>query len=333
MSGTANPELTFIQHVHELRKRLLITVVCVGVSAGIGWALFDHIIAILSKPFQQTLFYSAPTGELSFTIKVCLTFGLVVASPMVFYQLLRFIQPALNKLLRKQIIFFCCLSTVLAIGGAAFAYFVSLPLTLQFLLNMNSTGTIEPLISVDEYFNFVLAYIAGFALLFQIPIFVLIINKITPLTPTGLFKSFRYVVLFSFIASAIITPTPDPINQTIMAVPVIVLYFISALMLIAVQAARRKPKPQQAATTTDSAQNAVHLKANIPDSLLSKPVLHSQPLKQIPETPVVRQPQANIKPPQSRYIQDVQRNQPRVVQRPPVMRPPLQRQRLVSDFI
>lgn len=329
MSGTANPEPTFIQHVHELRKRLLVAVLCIGVSAGVGWALFDYIIAVLSKPFQQTLFYSAPTGELSFTIKVCLTFGLVVASPMVFYQVLRFIQPALNKLMKKQIVFFCCLSTALAIGGAAFAYFVSLPLTLQFLLNMNSTGTIEPLISVDEYFNFVLAYIAGFALLFQIPIFVLIINKITPLTPSGLFKSFRYVVLFSFIASAIITPTPDPINQTIMAVPVIMLYFISAFMLIAVKAARRKPKLQQALPTAHNTPNVAHLRANIPDDLLVK----NQPLKQAPKMPVAQQPQASMKPSRPRYIQDIQRKQPRVVQRPPAMRPTLQRQRLVSDFI
>lgn len=368
MSDTVTAEPTFIEHVHELRKRLLISVICMGVGAGIGWALFDHIILLLSQPFQQTLYYSAPTGELSFTIKVCIIFGIVFAAPVVFYQVLKFIQPVLSKTLRKGIPLFCLLSVLLAVGGVAFAYFVSLPLTLQFLLNMQTGhGIIEPLISVDEYFNFVLAYIAGFAVLFQIPLFVLIINKITPLTPSSLFKSFRFVVIFSFIAAAIITPTPDPINQTIMAVPVITLYFISAMLLVITQLLRRKPRGQR--TPLSGAEEVPVLKAKIPENLLPSapaPVLTSMPLaKQFSTSPAHEEKAPVTKPlpepvmkdspltqqlfsspakekavtpvpvktrPAPRILQDIKRVE-RMPERPQLPSRPIQKRPVVSEFL
>lgn len=267
MHRSAEAEPTFIEHVHELRSRLIVSILCMVVGTGIGWSLFGRIVELLSRPFRQTLYYSAPTGELSFTIKVSVVFGVIVAAPMIFYQILGFIKPVLSRGLQSRILLLGFFSAILAACGVAFAYFISLPLTLQFLINVQGgNNMIQPLISADEYFNFVLAYIAGFAVLFQIPLFVLIINKITPLTPTKLFKSFRFVIIFSFIAAAIITPTPDPINQAIMAIPVITLYFISAALLVVAQLfqGRSYGNERQFQNTAE----AIDIKAKIPEHLL-----------------------------------------------------------------
>lgn len=333
MSGTAGAEPTFIEHVHELRKRLMISLLFLGTGALIGWVLFDRIIQILSSPYGQKLYYSAPTGELSFTIKVCVIFGIVFASPMLFYQVMKFLQPAMATTLRKRIGIFGLLSAVLAISGACFAYFLSLPLTLEFLTNMQSGhGMIEPLISADEYFNFVLAYIAGFAVLFQIPLLVLIVNKMTPLTPSKLFKSFRFVIVLSFVAAAIITPTPDPINQAIMAVPVIVLYFLSAMLLVTIQLLKKKPQPAQVI-------EAPTLKAKIPQSLATVPQKKqptSPPLTQLSKQLLMEKAPAAVEKksprPQRQFVQDIQRPQAPTPSRPTYARP-MQTSRVISDFL
>lgn len=329
MPRSESAELTFIEHVHEVRRRLLISVLCIGAGAAIGWSFFDRIIQFLSQPLQQTLYYSAPTGELSFMIKVCIVFGLVVTSPIVFYHVLRFIQPVITSAARRHIVLYCLFSVCLGIGGVAFAYFVSLPMTLTFLMDMQSDGgLIQPLISADEYFNFVLAYIAGFAVLFQVPLFVLVINKITPLTPSGLFKSFRFVVLFSFIAAAIITPTPDPINQAVMAVPVIVLYFISAMLLV-LGGLTKRPKNRIA----QPAPIAPMPPQPVAPALNPTPVQAQASVVISPVTPQV--PAKKAPPPQRLFVQDIrpmQQHAKKLVIKQDYVRP-LRQPKIISDFL
>lgn len=135
------------------------------------------------------------------------------------------------------------MSVVLACAGIAFAYYVSLPASLHFLTTFGNSGDIHALITANEYFNFVLAYVAGFAILFQVPLIILFINRMTPLPPMKLLMGTRYVIVFSFIAAAIITPTPDPMNQAIMAVPIIALYIFS-VGIVALQPKRFKQRKQ-----------------------------------------------------------------------------------------
>jgi sec-independent protein translocase protein TatC len=121
----------------------------------------------------------------------------------------------------------------LAFAGVLFAYFVSLPAALHFLAKFGGAG-VQSLITVDEYFNFALAYLAGFALLFQLPLLILFVNRIKPLTPGKMMGAQRFVILISFIVAAILTPTPDPFNQLLMAAPAIVLYQIGIIMVMIV---------------------------------------------------------------------------------------------------
>ncbi|HTE22192.1 MAG TPA: twin-arginine translocase subunit TatC [Candidatus Limnocylindria bacterium] len=237
----AGSKLTFAQHVYELRKRLMWSLLFVGIGAGIGYALNDAILTILQHPLHEKLYYTTPTGAFSFIIKVCCVFGFVVSLPVVVYQVFGFFGPLLPVRTRRSFVLYSFLSVFLALMGVAFAYFVSLPASLRFLVNFGSgSGNIQALITADEYFNFVLTYIAGFAALFQLPLVVTFINKIKPLKPTQLLGYTRYVILGSFIVSAIITPTPDPLNQALMAGPIILLYFFSVGVVAVANRARRR---------------------------------------------------------------------------------------------
>ena len=121
--------------------------------------------------------------------------------------------------------------------GMAFAYFISLPASLHFLSTFNS-GQVKSLISTDEYFSFVTHYLLGFAILFQLPLVMIFINQIAPLKFSRLWSFERWVILISFILAAIITPTPDWVNQTIMAIPLIILYQISAIIVVLINKRR-----------------------------------------------------------------------------------------------
>lgn len=243
MAVSEAPRLTFAEHIRELRKRLMWSLFFVAIGAGIGYALNSAILRILQKPLNESLYYTTPTGAFSFILKLCVVFGLIVALPMIVYQTFAFFGPVLPTRSKRSISKYVLVSVALAIGGISFAYFVSLPAALHFLVNFGSdSGDIKALITADEYFNFVFAYIAGFAVLFQLPLIISFINKIKPLKPSKLIGGTRYVVLGSFVIAAIITPTPDPLNQALMAGPVILLYFVSVAGIIVANLMKRRKK-------------------------------------------------------------------------------------------
>lgn len=210
-------------HVGELRKRTLWSVLALVIGGVLGYRFQDEIISFLVKPLGQQLFYSSPTGGLDFLVKICLFFGFLLAIPVIVYNLFKFIEPAIPSHVSYKMWKILLVSVVLALMGASFAYFVSLPSALYFLSNFNNEQ-VTSLISAQEYFNFVILYIGGFAALFQMPLLFHFANKITPLQPKKLIKKQRLVILGSFIIAAILTPTPDPFNQTLMAAPIIALY-------------------------------------------------------------------------------------------------------------
>ena len=235
--------VTFAEHIHELRKRLMWSVLFVGIGAGVGYVLHGFILSVLQKPLNETLYYTTPTGAFSFIVKICCVFGIVVALPVVVYQVFSFFGPLLPSRTRRSIVLYVFLSVILAGSGMAFAYFISLPAALHFLVNFGSeAGDIKALITANEYFNFVITYLAGFAVLFQLPLIISFINRMTPLKPSQLMGGTRYVVLGSFVISAIITPTPDPLNQGLMAGPIILLYFVSVAVVAMTNAAKRRKK-------------------------------------------------------------------------------------------
>ena len=217
----------FSEHIKELRVRLLICFTALFLGTVVGYLFHDELFRIITAPLKEQLYYTTPTGGFNAVIKISILFGIIVSTPIFVYQLGKFLRPAFRRHVKavKVLLF----STFLAISGVLFAYFVALPAALHFLANIDDS--LQALITVNEYINFVGAYMVGFAILFQLPLILLLINRIKPQKPGRLMRAQRWVVLVSFILAAIFTPTPDPINMLIMALPIIVLYQFSILLV------------------------------------------------------------------------------------------------------
>jgi sec-independent protein translocase protein TatC len=244
VSTSAENRVPFINHIAELRTRLMWSVASIVAGAVFGYFVRGYLISAVQKPLGETLYYTDPTGALSFVIKICVVFGILFGLPVVMYHVFGFLGPLLSKRTKSMTAMFTFFSVILAISGALFAYYFTLPAALEFLVGFGSES-IKSLITADEYFNFAFAYILGFALLFQIPLMMLFINRIKPLPPRKLFGALRYVLVISFVIAAIITPTPDPLNQALMALPAVLLYLVTAVVLAIINHPKKKYQENQ----------------------------------------------------------------------------------------
>lgn len=225
------PSQTFQDHIHEFRRRLFVVACTIGISASLAYVFRDQAIAAIQKPLNEPLFYSAPGGGFDFVLKLSVVIGMFITLPVLIFQLVRFIEPALPRRLKISAIFkVMATSTFLALAGMAFAYFILIPQTLHFFSSF-SNGSVKALISADSYLSFVINNLITFALAFQIPLLVLFINWIRPIKPGKLLKYQRHVIVGAFGLAVILPFTYEPIQQFIIAVPIIVLYYLSVILL------------------------------------------------------------------------------------------------------
>lgn len=273
--SVAADSVPFADHISELRKRFMWILLFVAIGGGIGYALNDTLMRILQQPLHDSLYYNTPGGAFSFVMKLCVVFGILVALPVLSYHTFAFFGPIIPTKTKRATVLYITMSVVLAAAGVAFAYFVSLPASLHFLTTFGNGGDIHALITANEYFNFVLTYVAGFAILFQVPLIITFSNRIKPLPPKKLLGATRYVVLVSFIAAAVITPTPDPMNQAIMAFPIIGLYLLS-VCLVAMHPKRLRHNKAQRVARKKAAQQQQF--APIAKPLPAQPVAAVQPI-------------------------------------------------------
>lgn len=232
---TKNPKnkdlsLAFVDHLTELRSRAFAYLFVLVTGSIVGYLLNAQITSILTRPLNQPLFYSTVTGGFDFVFQVSFFFGFLLSIPMLLFQLFQFVRPALPVTSIRKIILYVLASAVLLIMGICFAYFVGLPMTLYFLQSF-ATDQIKSLLSTSEYFRFISGYLVGFGVAFQLPLIMLFIDSISPLQMKTLLGLERVVVVACFIVAAILTPTPDAINQCIFAVPLILLYQLSLVLI------------------------------------------------------------------------------------------------------
>jgi len=171
-------------------------------------------------------------------LKVSFVVGLMLALPVILHQLWKFISPGLLAKERKYIAPFVVTATLLFLAGAAFCFLFVLPFAMSFLLTYK-IGALTPMLSVGNYVNFCLKFILAFGAVFELPIVIVFLTRMGVVTPKTLAKNRKYAALLAFVASAVLTPTPDAFNQTLMAVPIIILY--EAGILVSRFIVRRKP--------------------------------------------------------------------------------------------
>jgi sec-independent protein translocase protein TatC len=255
---TPEPEpggaMTFFEHLVELRKRIINSLVAVLIGAGIGWYVAPHFIDFVTKPMmaalgaaglEKQLIYTSPTGLLSLLISLSIYLGIVLASPVVLYQFWLFVAPALYKHERGAITGFLVSTVFLFLAGIAFGYKIMLPSILKFLVSFQ--GPVKPMISINEYFDLTLTVLLGVGLVFELPILIFFLTLFGVVTPKFLWVNSKYAILIIAIIAAIITPTPDALTMLIFMAPMIVLYFVGIGVSAIVVGRRKKRQAAEAA--------------------------------------------------------------------------------------
>jgi sec-independent protein translocase protein TatC len=221
--------MSLIEHLEELRKRIVRSLLAVGVGFAACWIFVRPITDFLARPVYKVL----PGSRLAFLgvtdpfilyVKVAALVGLFATSPIVLYQCWRFVSPGLYRRERHYAVPFVFFGTLFFVGGGAFAYYVAFPFALEFLVGMGSA--FEPVITVDRYFRFLLYVLLGLGLMFELPIVTFLLAQIGAVTPRFLLPNSRWAVLLIFVAAAVVTPTPDVVNLCLFAVPTIALYLL-----------------------------------------------------------------------------------------------------------
>lgn len=234
--------MSLLEHLEELRKRLLWSLVTVAVAFIPCWIYVKEIFFFLQRPIQEL----RPGEKLVFTgladpfllyFKVGALAALFLATPFLLYQLWGFIAPGLYKRERLYLAPFLLFGSLFFVAGGAFAYYVAFPMAADFLLSMGEG--FEMMLTVERYFSFLLTMILGLGMMFELPVVILVLAALGVVTPRFLLVHFRWAVLIIFVVSAIITPTPDIVNLCVFAVPALLLYLlgVGAAFVVA-------PKPE-----------------------------------------------------------------------------------------
>ncbi|HKR81467.1 MAG TPA: twin-arginine translocase subunit TatC [Candidatus Saccharimonadales bacterium] len=308
-------QLPFIEHVYELRKRLTYVAISVGVFGAAAYSIEHYIVDILLKPARgQQFIYTSPGGGIDFLFRVCLYVGIICSIPVIIYQILRYIEPLVTKTSVHFIGWGSFVSGILAIVGILYGYFWGLPAALHFLLHQFVTKQIQPLVTIQSYMSFVMVYMVGSALLFQVPLLLIFINRIKPLKPQQLFHYERHVIVAATIISALMNPTPNVFALLFLAGPIILMYQVGiAIIWYMNREAKRSPKIQ-AMLEKDVEARAERTKRAAQAQPLAKPV-------RLVAAPI---PTALVRPSRSQYTAQVVR---RSVQADRARAP-----RFVSDF-
>jgi sec-independent protein translocase protein TatC len=229
-------EMTFIEHLEELRWRLIWSIVSIGVAFGVCWVFAGDLYELASAPIRAnpavTLSLARPQDIIGLNVKVTLVAALFLSAPFVLAQAWLFISPGLYPHERRYAVPFVLSTTVLFVTGGAFGYFVAFPLALQFLLGWILESHIVPIIDAGEYFNLFFTIIVALGLVFQIPAVIFVLSRIGLVDARFLLMKLKYAVFGCVVVSAIVTPTTDPWNMMVIAVPMIVLYLVGIVVAL-----------------------------------------------------------------------------------------------------
>src|SRR6266576_1219482 len=219
-------EMPFLDHLEELRWRILYSLLAVLVTTLVGWFIVQRvdIIGLLIRPLPPggRLKFTSPTEPFFITLKFAFVVGLLLASPVVVYQTWAFLAPALYDRERRVILPALSVGVLLFLAGAAAAYFWVLPRALQVLFSFQR-GVLEPIITADNYFGFAAQIIIAFGIVTELPLVIVILAALGVVTPRFLARNRRYAIVLSAVAAALLSP-PDAVSMVMMMVPLWLLY-------------------------------------------------------------------------------------------------------------
>lgn len=219
---------TFVDHLTELRKRIIYSLVSFGVFSALSGQFVPQIINYISAPAGKLVFLH-PTEAFVTYFKVCLWSGFFFSLPFTLYHLWKFIGTGLTEKEKGYVKLFGPASLVLFLLGAAFGFFLAIPAAVKFLIGFGS-GWVEPMLSVNEYLSFVGWLLLAFGASFELPLVIFFLAKLGLVSSNSLKKYRKHAILAIFIVAGVVTPTPDAFTQTLMAGPLIILYELGILL-------------------------------------------------------------------------------------------------------
>jgi sec-independent protein translocase protein TatC len=247
-------KMSLFDHLEDLRKRIFFSLIAVMVAFGVAFYFSEEIFGVLMFPLRYTLDIDINTFTFQFiaedklkstklvflepaeafwmNMKVAFVAAVVFSLPVIFLQFWKFVAPGLHDKEKKYVVPFVLTATILFLIGASFCFLIVLPFALGFLLTYKVGDYLMPMLSVGKYTDFCLKFIIAFGAIFELPIIIIFLTKIGIVTPEALKRQRRMAILLAFVAGAVLTPTPDAFNQTLMAVPIILLYELGIVLSV-----------------------------------------------------------------------------------------------------
>jgi sec-independent protein translocase protein TatC len=224
-------ELSLVQHLKEFRDRLMFASISVAITTAISFVFTTQIIHLLTLPIgpDVKLLSLDPTENFTTYMRVALFSGIALSMPVILYEIFAYIDPALTPKERRFALTAGPFVLALFVGGMLFCYFLVLPNAIQFLINFAS-DVFENELRASAYLSFATTFILGMGLVFEMPVIIFVLIKLGVVSRAWLAARRRYVFLISFVLAAFITPTPDPFNQCLVAIPMYLLFELGLLL-------------------------------------------------------------------------------------------------------
>ncbi len=223
-------EMSFLDHLEELRWRLIYALIGIVIGTIIAWIFIDPLVNyVLLRPARDSgadLQNLKPFGQLFLFMQVAIAVGIIISVPNIFYQLWKFISPALKQKERKYILSIVIFTSICFLSGIAFAYFVMLPLTLKFAAQFG-VEEIKNQFAIDEYMSIIISVMLAAGFIFELPMISFFLSKLGILTPAFMKKFRKHAIVAIMILAAFLTPGTDPVSQIMLAIPLVLLYEIS----------------------------------------------------------------------------------------------------------
>ena len=248
-SESGQGKMSFLDHLDELRRRIIYSLVAVFIGLGIALFFMGPLFQFIFRPMQallpagQTLIYTDPSEAFMLQIKIALISGLILASPMVFGQIWLFIAPGLYSHEKKYAIPFILMSTFFFVLGAAFSHFVVFPIVWRFFVGF-TTDYLTFMPRVEPAFSMYLRLILALGITFQLPTLVLFLARMGMITPMFMIRHIKFAVLLIVIAAAVLSPDGGGVGMVAMGAPVILLYIFSIGLAWAFGKKKREPEPE-----------------------------------------------------------------------------------------
>ena len=248
MDETTEEKLPLTAHLEELKKRLIRSLIGIGIGFGACYYYKEWLFKIITKPLMDVMpknshmiFTSLPEAFFTY-LKISFFAALFLTAPFTLYQIWKFISPGLYPREKKYVAPFVLTSSLLFIGGVVFGYYLALPPAFGFFMEFSS-DMLRPMFTMREYLSFALKLLLAFGVSFELPVFIFFMTKLGIVNSRMMSRQRRYAILIIFIAAAFLTPSPDAFTQIIMAVPLMILYELS---IYVAKFAERKKKEEDA---------------------------------------------------------------------------------------